>query len=74
MDNSFHEQESRTQQDPQSFLVSLPILGNLIQMAGGKSYPVDGRRARGGRHLFILIVWEANEYQSNAFSPAYTKH
>ena len=30
MDNSFHEQESRTQQSPKSFLMSLPILGNLI--------------------------------------------
>lgn len=31
MDDSFHEQGSRTQQDPKSVLVSLPILGNLIQ-------------------------------------------
>ena len=31
MDNSFHEQESRAQQGPKSFLMSLPILGNLIQ-------------------------------------------
>ena len=31
MDNSFHEQGSHTQQDPKSFLVSLPILGNLIK-------------------------------------------
>jgi hypothetical protein len=31
MDNSFHEQESRTQQSPKSFLMSLPILGNLIR-------------------------------------------
>ncbi|HLO13320.1 MAG TPA: hypothetical protein VK206_00725 [Anaerolineales bacterium] len=31
MDNSFHEQGSHTQQDLKSFLVSLPILGNLIK-------------------------------------------
>ena len=31
MDDSFHEQGSHTQQDPKSFLVSLPILGNLIK-------------------------------------------
>jgi len=32
MDNSFHEQGSRTQQSPSSFLVSLPILvTNLIK-------------------------------------------
>jgi hypothetical protein len=31
VDNSFPEQESRTHQDPKSFLVSLPILGSLIQ-------------------------------------------
>ena len=31
MDNSFHEQGSQAQQDPKSFLVSLPILGNLIK-------------------------------------------
>jgi hypothetical protein len=30
MDNSFHEEGSRTQQRPKRFLVSLPILGNLI--------------------------------------------
>jgi hypothetical protein len=31
MDNSFHEQGSRTQQSPSSLLVSLPILANLIK-------------------------------------------
>ena len=31
MDNSFQEQGSHTQQATQSFLVSLPILGNLIK-------------------------------------------
>jgi hypothetical protein len=31
MDNSFHEQGSRTQQSPSSFLVSLPIVTNLIK-------------------------------------------
>jgi hypothetical protein len=31
MDNSFHEQGSHTHQDPKRFLVSLPILGNLIK-------------------------------------------
>jgi hypothetical protein len=31
MDNSFHEQGSRTHQDPERFFVSLPILGNLIR-------------------------------------------
>lgn len=31
MDNSFYEQGSNTQRDPKSFLVSLPILGNLIK-------------------------------------------
>ena len=31
MDNSFDEQGSHTQQNPKSFLVSLPILGNLIK-------------------------------------------
>jgi hypothetical protein len=31
MDNSCDEQGSHTQQDAQSFLVSLPILGNLIK-------------------------------------------
>ena len=31
MDNSFHEQGSHTQQDSKRFLVSLPILGNLIK-------------------------------------------
>ena len=30
MDNSLHEQESRTQQGPKKFLMSLPMLGNLI--------------------------------------------
>ena len=31
MDNSFHEQGSRTQQSPSSLLVSLPIVANLIK-------------------------------------------
>jgi hypothetical protein len=31
MDDFFHEQGSRTHQDPKRFLVSLPILGNLIK-------------------------------------------
>jgi hypothetical protein len=31
MDNSFREQGSCTQQDPQSLLANLPILGNLIK-------------------------------------------
>ena len=31
MDNSIHEQGSRTQQESKSFLVSLPILGNLLK-------------------------------------------
>jgi hypothetical protein len=31
MDNSFHEQGSRTQRGTKSFLASLPILGNLIK-------------------------------------------
>jgi hypothetical protein len=31
MDNSFDEQGSYRQQDPKRFLVSLPILGNLIK-------------------------------------------
>ena len=31
MDNSFHEQGSYTHQDLKRFLVSLPILGNLIK-------------------------------------------
>jgi hypothetical protein len=31
MDNSFPEEGSRTQQGPKRFLVSLPILGNLIK-------------------------------------------
>jgi len=35
MDNSFHEQGSRTQQSPRSFLVSLPILANLIKWLAG---------------------------------------
>jgi len=31
MDNSFQEKGSHTQQDPKSFLVSVPILGSLIK-------------------------------------------
>jgi hypothetical protein len=31
MDNSLQEQGSRTQQDPKSFLVRLPLLGNSIK-------------------------------------------
>jgi hypothetical protein len=31
MDNSFPEEGSHTQPDPKRFLVSLPILGNLIR-------------------------------------------
>ena len=31
MDNSFHEQGSRTQPGPNRFLMSLLILGNLIK-------------------------------------------
>ena len=30
MDDSFHEKGSRTQQGPKNFLMSLPILGNLM--------------------------------------------
>lgn len=31
MDNSLQQQGSHTQEDPKRFLVSLPILGNLIK-------------------------------------------
>jgi hypothetical protein len=35
MDNSIYEQGSHTQQDPKSFIGSLPILRNLIKWLAG---------------------------------------
>jgi hypothetical protein len=35
MDNSFHEQGSRTHQDPERFLVSLTLLASIIKRLAG---------------------------------------
>ena len=48
MDNSFHEQGSHTQQDPKSFLVSLPILGNLIKWLASLSQWTEEEQEEAG--------------------------
>jgi len=51
MDNSFHEQGSHTQQDSKSFLVSLPILGNLIKWLASFSQWTEEEQEEAGIYL-----------------------
>lgn len=51
MDNSFHEQGSRTQQSPRSFLVSLPILANLIQWLASLIQWTEEEQEEAGIHI-----------------------
>jgi len=51
MDNSFHEQGSRTQQESKSFLVSLPILGNLIKWLASLSQWTEEEQEEAGIYL-----------------------
>ena len=51
MDNSFHEQGSHTQQDPTSFLVSLPILGNLIKWLASLSQWTEEEQEEAGIYM-----------------------
>ena len=51
MDSSFHEQGSRTQQDPERFFVSLPILGNLIKWLVGLIEWTEEEREDAGIYL-----------------------
>ncbi len=48
MDNSFHEQASHTQQDAKPFLVSLPILGNLIRWLASLSQWTEEEQEEAG--------------------------
>jgi len=51
MDNSFDEQGSHTQQDSKSFLVSLPILGNLIKWLASLSQWTEEEQEEAGIYL-----------------------
>ena len=51
MDNSFHEQGSHTQQDSKRFLVSLPILGNLIKWLANFSQWTEEEQEEAGIYL-----------------------
>ncbi len=51
MDNSFHEQASHTQQDAKPFLVSLPILGNLIRWLASLSQWTEEEQEEAGIYL-----------------------
>jgi hypothetical protein len=51
MDNSSHEQGSHSQQDPKSFLVSLPILGNLIKWLASLSQWTEEEQEEAGIYL-----------------------
>ena len=51
MDNSFHEQGSHTHQDPQRFLVSLPILGNLIKWLASLIQWTEEEQEQAGIHI-----------------------
>jgi hypothetical protein len=51
MDNSFHKQGSHTQQDSKSFLVSLPILGNLIKWLASLSQWTEEEREEAGIYM-----------------------
>jgi len=51
MDNSFHRQGSGTQQDPKSFLVSLPILASLIKWLAGLIKLTEEEREDAGIYL-----------------------
>ena len=51
MDNSFDEQGSRTQQSPRSFLVSLPILANLIKWLASLSQWTEEEQEEAGIYL-----------------------
>lgn len=51
MDNSFHEQGSRTQQGRKRFFVSLPILGNLIKWLASLSQWTEEEQEEAGIYL-----------------------
>ena len=52
MDNSFHKQGSRTQQQsPRSWLVSLPILANLIQWLASLIRWTEEEQEEAGIHI-----------------------
>jgi len=64
MDNSHREQGSNTQQDPKSFLVSLPIFENLIKWLASL-IKGTGRKKSNREQVFILVTREVNEDRSN---------
>ena len=52
MDNSFHKQGSRAQQQsPRSLLVSLPILANLIQWLASLIQWTEEEQEEAGIHI-----------------------
>jgi hypothetical protein len=51
MDNSFPEEGSRTQQSPKRFLVSLPILGNLINWLASPSQWTEEEKEKAGIYI-----------------------
>ena len=51
MDNSFDEQGSRTQQSPSSFLVSLPIVANLIKWLASLIQWTEEEQEGAGIHI-----------------------
>jgi hypothetical protein len=51
MDNSFHGQGSHTRRDSKSFLVSLPILGNLIKWLASLSQWTEEEREEAGIYM-----------------------
>ena len=51
MDNSFHEQGSHTRRGPKRFLVSLPILGNLIKWLASLSNWTEEEQEEAGIYL-----------------------
>ena len=59
MDNSFHEQGSHTQQDPKSFLVSLPILGNLIKWLASLIQWVEEEQEESGIYVVYGLIWRS---------------
>jgi hypothetical protein len=51
MDNSFHEQASHKQQSPRSFLVSLPILANIIKLLASLIQWTEEEQEAAGIHI-----------------------
>jgi hypothetical protein len=51
MDNSFHEQGSRTQPGLKRFLMGLPILGNLIRWLANLSQWTEEEQEEAGIYM-----------------------